>query len=79
MTNLEQLKQNLEQTLPEFIARKDIKKYTGGMYSAITMQNYDSRGLGPKDRLKIKGRGVAYTKAALIEWLLSRIDGGESK
>ena len=79
MTNLEQLKQNLEQTLPEMIARKDIEKYTGGMYKLSTMQCYDHRGTGPKNRIKLKGRGICYTKEALIEWLLARIEEGESK
>lgn len=79
MSHVEKLKQKLEETLPEMIARKAIDKYTGGLYVAKTLQCYDSLGTGPKDPIKTTGGEVFYTKQNLIDWIIERIQTGESK
>ncbi|HBA53256.1 MAG TPA: hypothetical protein DCZ04_02030 [Syntrophorhabdus aromaticivorans] len=66
----DQLKRQLEQSLPPMIPRKDIGKY-GVPYSAGYLANLDSTFAGP-GAIRI-GRRVCYEKAALIAWLLQRI------
>lgn len=39
--------------------------------SEKSMANYDSSGIGPRERFRC-GRRVFYPKAALVEWLESR-------
>ena len=54
-----------------FVARQEIKNFSGGITSAKYIANLDSQGLGPPGRIKI-GRKVAYPIDNLIEWLESR-------
>lgn len=77
MCNLEKLRLELEKELPPIIARKDIKKYTGGLFSHRTLANEDCQGRGIKNRIKLKGKtrgSVAYTKADFIDWFIKKID-----
>jgi len=77
MCKLEKLKENLERDLPPIIARKDVKRYTGGLYSPKTLANEDCQGTGVPNLIKLKGghRGsVAYLKADFIEWFLNKVD-----
>jgi len=39
--------------------------------SEKSLANYDSAGVGPRERFR-QGRRVFYPKAALVEWLESR-------
>ena len=55
----------------EFVARKRIGDFTGGMVSPKAMANYDSLGTGPEESLKI-GRNRGYTVRSLISWLKNR-------
>lgn len=54
-----------------FVARQEIKNFSGGIMSEKYIANLDSQGLGPPGRIKI-GRKVAYPIDNLIEWLESR-------
>ena len=55
----------------EFIARKKIEEYTGGLITGKTIANFESKGEGPP---KIKlGRLAGYVKQPFNEWLKSRI------
>jgi hypothetical protein len=54
-----------------FVARQEIKNFSGGIMSQKYLANLDSQGLGPPGRIKV-GRKVAYPVDALIEWLESR-------
>lgn len=63
---------NLKKSWPSpFVARQEIKKFSGGIMSVKYIANLDSQGLGPRGRIKI-GRKVAYPVDALVEWLESR-------
>ncbi len=73
MTDLSELKQNFEQNWPEIIAREEVPKYTGGLYSANTMAAYDTLGKGVKNRLKV-GRKIAYAKADLIDFVIQGLE-----
>lgn len=59
----------------EFVARKKIEEFTGGLLKSKTFANYDSLGLGPL-RVKLR-RSVGYPKDAIIEWLKKhmRVEG----
>ena len=60
----------------ELVGRNEIGSFTGGLLKPSTMANYDSRGKGPRERVKI-GHLVWYPKDVLMEWLDSHcIDGG---
>ena len=51
-----------------FVARQEIKNFSGGIMSEKYLANLDCRGLGPPERIKI-GRKVAYPIDDLIKWL----------
>lgn len=65
----------LEKSLPAIIARKEVKKYTGGMFSPRTLANEDSQGTGIKNRIKMKGirGGVGYLKSDFIDWFIKKL------
>lgn len=75
MTQIEQIRQELENSLPPIIARKEVKKYTGGMFSPRTLANEDSQGTGIKNRIKMKGTrgGVGYLKNDFIDWFVHKL------
>jgi len=53
------------------VARQEVGHFTGGVVSEKYMANLDSRGLGPKGRIRV-GRKIAYPVTELISWLESR-------
>ena len=55
-----------------WVARTEIRKFTGGMIGEKYMANLDSAGLGPKGRVRIVGRKVAYPVNEVIAWLEQR-------
>ena len=55
----------------EIVARKSIGKFTGGILSARTLANMDSRGDGIPERFLLANQ-VAYPVLAVIQWLKSR-------
>ena len=75
MTQIEQIRMELEKSLPAIIARKEVKKYTGGMFCPRTLANEDSRGNGIKNRIKMKGArgGVGYLKSDFIDWFIKKL------
>ncbi len=79
MIDLQKLREEYEKTWPPIIARDDIAAYTGGLYSAGTMQVYDSKGIGVKNPVRLQGRKIGYPKQDLIDWLLSRMEAADAK
>lgn len=57
-----------------WVARTEVDRFTGGVMSEKYLANLDSRGLGPKGRIRV-GRKIAYPINALIEWLAGRSEG----
>ena len=55
----------------EIVARKEIARFTGGILSARTLANMDSRGDGIPERFLLANQ-VAYPVLAVIQWLKSR-------
>ncbi len=56
-----------------FVARREIPKFTGGLFAVGTLANEDSLGTGPRDSFRI-GRQVAYSTDSLVKWLISRLE-----
>lgn len=56
-----------------FVARSEIKAFTGGAISEKSMANLDSQKLGPKGRIRL-GKKVLYEIAPLITWLEERAE-----
>lgn len=80
MVDLTKLRADLEANLPPLIARTEVARYTGGIYSTKTMEVYDCQGLGiPESERCRAGRKVAYTKSGFINWLIAKIkEDGEN-
>jgi len=53
------------------VARQEVGHFTGGVVSEKYMANLDSRGLGPKGRIRV-GRKIAYPVSELVSWLEGR-------
>jgi hypothetical protein len=53
------------------VSRSDILRFTGGLISQRYIANLDSKGLGPKERVRC-GRRVGYPVDVLVEWLRNR-------
>lgn len=54
-----------------FVARTEIKNFTGGIISERYIANLDCQNKGPAGRIRI-GRKIAYPVNELILWLESR-------
>ena len=63
---------DLADKLPPIIARSQVEKLLGGVISAKRLANLDSLGEGPKPRMRIGGRKIAYRTEDLLNWLASR-------
>ncbi len=71
MQENQNLSKLIEKWPSAFVARPEIGKFSGGMLSAGTMANLDSKGLGPEGKVRV-GRKVAYEVHALVRWLEAR-------
>lgn len=54
-----------------FVARQEIRTFSGGIMSEKYIANLDSQGAGPPGRIRC-GRKVAYPVNQLVEWLEGR-------
>lgn len=54
------------------VARNQIEKFTGGIYTARTMINKDYKGEGPRGSFHL-GRQVVYPVDSLCDWLIAKI------
>lgn len=73
ITTKEELKRKWQENWPETIARSEVEKYTGGLFSRKTLANEDCLGTGPKKPIKLQRGRIGYTKEHLIDWILSKI------
>jgi len=63
---------NLADNWPSpFVAREEVKRFTGGIINPKTIANMDSQGKGPEGRIRI-GRKIAYPVDLFVEWLEQR-------
>lgn len=54
-----------------YVARTEVKKFSGGLIAVGTLANADCRGEGPEGAFRM-GRKVAYQVESLVKWLESR-------
>ena len=54
------------------VSRNQVGQFSGGLVSAGTMANMDSRGQGPAQRILMGQRRVAYPVRELTDWLRKR-------
>ena len=52
-----------------FVARQKVGEFSGGILHSRTLANLDSKGEGPKGRIRINGKRIAYTVENLISFL----------
>ena len=70
------LKKMADEWTSVLVGRHEVESFTGGLVNSSTMANYDSRGKGPRELLKV-GHRVWYPKDVLMEWLESHcVDDG---
>lgn len=75
MVDLTKLRADMEAALPPLIARSEVSRYSGGLYSAKTLEIYDCKGIGiPKSERVRMDRKIAYTKKGFINWIISKIE-----
>lgn len=63
--------EDLRNTLPPMLTRKDVSVYLGSLFSVSYLANLNYKGIGPKPTQV--GRKVVYLRDDLIEWLEKRI------
>ena len=56
-----------------FVARREVKRFSGGLYSPGHLANCDCSGTGPAGAFKI-GKQIVYPVSSLINWLISQIE-----
>jgi len=61
-----------------YVARDRVAEFSGGILHPRTLANLDSKGKGPKGRIRI-GRKVAYDVIELCDWLASKAEEVEQE
>ena len=54
-----------------FVARHEVRRFTGGIVNPKYLANLDSKGQGPAGRFRV-GRKVAYPVESFVSWLEAR-------
>ncbi|MBM4338807.1 MAG: hypothetical protein FJ110_04625 [Deltaproteobacteria bacterium] len=63
----------LAKTWPSpFVARTEVRNFSGGLIDSKTLANMDSQGAGPEGRFRI-GRKIGYPVQSVIKWLEGRL------
>ncbi len=70
--NVQELHNNLNQTLPEIFGRSEIDNLFPGIISSKSQANLDSAGKGPLSYRY--NRRVFYKKEIYLEWLFTKIN-----
>ena len=61
-----------------WVSRNEVKEFSGGLLNPKTLANYDSAGIGIKNRFRV-GRLVVYRVSDLVEWLQERFEPIQDK
>lgn len=59
------------ESLPPYIARKQIEKCLGGVIANQSVSNADATGEGPEIAYKV-GRNIVYNTETLLVWIVKR-------
>jgi len=57
-----------------FVAREKVGEFSGGILHPRTMANLDALGQGPKGRIRVNGKKIAYPIDELIKWMQARCE-----
>lgn len=68
------IRQAAERWPSSFIPRREVPRFTGGLFSVGTMANLDSAGEGPEGAFTI-GRQKVYPVVSFCDWLIARLEG----
>lgn len=63
--------QTFMESLPTYIARKQIEKCLGGVIANQSLSNADNAGEGPEIAYKV-GRNIVYNTETLLVWIAKR-------
>lgn len=55
----------------KLVAREEVKRFTGGVIHPKSLENLDSRGEGPRNRIRT-GKKISYYVEEFITWLENR-------
>ena len=55
-----------------FVSRDKVGEFSGGILHPRTLANLDALGKGPKGRIRVNNKKIAYPVDQLIEWMQSR-------
>jgi len=61
-------RQEIISDIPLFVTRQKAVEILGGLFARGTLANMDSRGLGPKVKIRVGGK-IAYPRDSFIEWV----------
>jgi len=61
----------LENWPSPYVARSEVRKFSGGILHPRTMANLDALNKGPKGRIRM-GRKVFYLTTSLVTWMEER-------
>ncbi len=75
MAKVEALMKAMKDKWPSaIVARGRVSEFTGGLIEGHTLANLDAQGTGPKERVLMGRRKVAYPVDALCAWLNERME-----
>lgn len=63
--------QTFVESLPPYIARKQIEKCLGGVIANQSLSNADTAGEGPEIAYRV-GRNIVYNTETLLVWIVNR-------
>jgi hypothetical protein len=52
-----------------YVSRDKVGEFSGGILHPRSLANRDALGEGPRGRIRVNGKKIAYPVDALIEWL----------
>ncbi len=55
-----------------YVSRDKVGEFSGGILHPRTLANLDSLGQGPKGRIRVNGKKIAYPVDELVAWMQSR-------
>jgi hypothetical protein len=62
--------EHLQRVLPPIFSREEAARLTGGLFTANSLRNLDSKNKGPMLKEKI-GKKICYEKDSFLRWLMT--------
>ncbi len=55
-----------------YVSRDKVGEFSGGILHPRTLANLDAKGVGPRGRIRINNKKIAYPVDELIKWMEER-------